>query len=336
MTTTPTISSQGPILRPGRSPLRRRRRLRGHAAPWVGSVVPAQPRTRLAVWRGSRPSRQRSGRRSSEVSAHREFQRMTAGSSCSQPSADRVAVWSTKRRPSTGSSSHHRAVEDPQDVAVGEHGDVAVGGPRPGDHPVGAAPRRRPRVSPSGAGVGPDRPARHGPADLGGGEALVVAVVELAEVVVDLGPLAVRPASSTGVAGPLQRAGEHQARTAWPASSLPVARACSSPSGSSGRSVRPVWRPFGAPLGGAVADHVADPSGRRRRRRSRLDAPGGLLRPAAVAADERARRTSGPTSPGRRARPAGTRSGSARRSATTRAPSPPGRTASGRPSWLPR
>ena len=129
---------------------------------------------------------------------------MTAGSSRSQPSSESVAVWSTNRRPSIGSSSHHRAVRIRR---MWPWANTATS-------PSAARARSITRSTrtgrlleglAAGAGMGPDGPAGHRLADRRGGDALVGAVVELAEVVVDLG-LVGQADELAGVACPLQRA----------------------------------------------------------------------------------------------------------------------------------
>ncbi len=118
-----------------------------------------------------------------------------------------VAVLRTKWRPSVTSSSSQRAVrarrawEWPKTRTSPSYGGdpgvdaVQAGGDLGGGFAVGYR-------------VGPDRPAGHGLADLRGGDALVVAVVPLDQVVVDLG---VREAGEFGrPPGSLPGLSQHQ------------------------------------------------------------------------------------------------------------------------------
>ena len=83
-------------------------------------------------------------------------------------------------------------------------------------------------VSPPGHGCGPDRPARHRLADLVGGDALVVAVGPLDQVLVDLG--VGEPGQLGGTPGALPRARSAPASNDASASRGASARAASSPS----------------------------------------------------------------------------------------------------------
>ena len=136
------------------------------------------------------------------------FHMRMAGTPCSAPSTLSVAVSRMRRRPSTGSSSSHRAAKHAQEVPVGDQGDVAVHRHDPGDDGIGA--RRHPVD-----GLAPrDGPAPHGPAwlvdaDLRGRAALEVAVVPLPQALVDLG-VDLEPGQAARVPRSAQRAGQRE------------------------------------------------------------------------------------------------------------------------------
>ena len=91
---------------------------------------------------------------------------------------------------------------------MGEQQRVAVRRQRALDHAVGARADLLQRLA-AGDARRATRPSRGALADLLGGEALVVAVVALAQVLVDLGAVA-EPGQLGGLAGALQRAREHE------------------------------------------------------------------------------------------------------------------------------
>ena len=140
-------------------------------------------------------------------------------------------------------------VRDEHHRPVGER----VGGA--GQHPIGA--RGRPASARLAAGHAVrSRASSPGSrlADLGGGEALVVAVVPLGEVVVDRRRRAARPARRCRERA-RARAGQHEGRAAARASTArSAARLRPRRASVSGMSVRPVCWPVAAPLGLAVAD----------------------------------------------------------------------------------
>ena len=92
---------------------------------------------------------------------------------------------SRKRRPATGGRPEPAGGQHPEEVAVGDGEGVARDGFRPLDHPVGPAAHVGRRL-PFGHAVVPEVPAGAALLDLGGGDALVGAVVPLQEVGVDL------------------------------------------------------------------------------------------------------------------------------------------------------
>src|SRR5690242_7564105 len=111
---------------------------------------------------------------------------------------DRRAVLVAERTERSGAEAEETAVlraeadppgaDHPQHVPVTEEDHVATRLARLGDHPVG--PRAHVgRGLPVGGAVAPQAPARVALMDLGGGDALIVAVIPLAEVVADLRPL---------------------------------------------------------------------------------------------------------------------------------------------------
>ena len=102
--------------------------------------------------------------------------------------------------------------ELPQQVRVGEHERVAVGGQRALDDAIGARGELVERLA-LGEVVAPDVPAGVLDADLLGRAALVDAVVALAEVLVDLGAVA-EAGQLGGPAGALHRRAEHEREVA--------------------------------------------------------------------------------------------------------------------------
>ncbi len=118
-----------------------------------------------------------------------------------------VAVPSANWAPCSGPNPRYTAVSTRQDVGVREQQRVAGLRRAAREDPPGAVGDLLGGL-PAGRVAVPDRPARHLDADLGGGEALVVAVLPLGEVVVDLGVgVAGEPRR---LAGPLARAGEDE------------------------------------------------------------------------------------------------------------------------------
>ena len=236
-------------------------------------VARARPavRRRAAAPRGRRP---RSDRRQ-----RLRFQRSITGTSRSQPStlsdagAERPAAG---RRPAAARPSGR-----PAPAARGRGRSTAVspsGGPGPLDHPVGPAAHVGGRLAVRHA-VGPQRPARPLHADLGGGQALVVAVVPLDEVVGDLGPVA-EPGQPAGLERPGTAGSSAPGRSRWPASSVPSALG------------------LGLARLGRAAGRSGRCAGRTGSTRSRRGGPGPAARPAASSAVELDRSSS------RRRRPA--------------------------------
>ena len=119
---------------------------------------------------------------------------------------------STSLPPPSGARPIQRAPERAQEVRVGEHECVAVGGERALDDAVGAGGERLERLAAREV-VAPHVPARALDADLLRGQALVVAVAALAQVVVELDAVA----EARQLGGPsraLQRRGEHEREVA--------------------------------------------------------------------------------------------------------------------------
>ena len=134
------------------------------------------------------------------------FQAPITRRSRSKPRTETAAVSSAKLAAVLSREVDPAGGEHAQDVAVGEDGDVAVGGQRAGDHAVGPLARLRHGLA-AGRAVGPQRPARALGADLRRRPALVVAVVDLGQVGLDLGRVAGQP---RGLARANARRREHE------------------------------------------------------------------------------------------------------------------------------
>ena len=124
-----------------------------------------------------------------------------------------------------------------------------------------ARARTRPARAPASASVSPpgtgpvhtvqSRPLRAPGPDLGGREALELAVLPLAQVGIDLG---VGEAASRAVSRARAAGLASTSANAWPASRGASATAAARPASVSGTSVRLVWRPALAPLRRTVAN----------------------------------------------------------------------------------
>ena len=125
----------------------------------------------------------------------------------SKPSTHSAAVASRSSPARAGEPDPARA-EHAQVVAVGEQGDVAVGGEGAPDHPVGAGADLV-RGLAARAAVAPQVPPGSHRADVLGADALELAVLELAQVVVDHRPVG-EARQLAGLAGAAQRARQHE------------------------------------------------------------------------------------------------------------------------------
>ena len=92
-------------------------------------------------------------------------------------------------------------------MAVGDQGDVAVRGEGPFDDPLAPGGHLGAGLA-VGADAVPDRPFRNALPDLRGGDAFVIPVVPLMQIVVGLH--VVEPEEFSGSTGPGERAREHQ------------------------------------------------------------------------------------------------------------------------------
>ena len=155
-----------------------------------------------------------------------------------------VRVSSANSRPSAAGSPSHRAMSTRRMCPWLNSATAPSAATACCDHGVGPRPHLRSRSRRRGT-ARPDRPARDGLADLRGRDALVVAVVPLAQVVVDLGV-----GTETGEIDAVSRAHAAAGSTSTSAKSPSWSRAAAAraasrrPASVSGMSVRPVWRPF--------------------------------------------------------------------------------------------
>jgi hypothetical protein len=74
--------------------------------------------------------------------------------------------------------------EDAQNMSMGEHYDVAIGGASPGNHPIDPGAHLLRRFA-AGASVPEDEPARSDLVDLNGRQAFVIAIVPLDQIGID-------------------------------------------------------------------------------------------------------------------------------------------------------
>src|SRR6476660_2958312 len=122
----------------------------------------------------------------------------------SRAKREQGAILGRKPQPASGQYAQH--------VAVTERDPVAIGGADLAEHTVGARPDVRGRL-PIRAAVAPQAPTGALPVDLRGGEALIVAVVPLAQVLLDL-DLLFQTGELAGLDGALQRARQHEGEPA--------------------------------------------------------------------------------------------------------------------------
>ena len=166
------------------------------------------------------------------------FQRKMAGHSCSSPRTERLAVPRNRCRAASGGGPRKQGGEDAELVAVGEQQDPAARFGQLVQQPPGPLGGVLDRLA-AGAAVAEQVPPGPGGADLGGGPALVLAVVEFEQGAV------VVPVAEAGQPG----GGPTPASAGWTGPGRPPGRAGAGPRALAsaspaalGRSVRPVCR----------------------------------------------------------------------------------------------